>query len=458
MPRGYLKIAQLCGAFAAVSCLVNVGAHAADLAVKAPSPPPDSDFWTRPDLFGDLGRSKLQEQGISLSLSIWEEAVGNVSGGLKNNTAQEGLLSFGAKFDMQKLAGVQGGLVGLSIAAAHYGQNLNTTAQIPALELTNELFGRGNIPRLAELYYQQTLLNGALQFKAGRLTIGSDFSFANCDFINLTFCASQPGNIMGGVYIFNYPASQWGGLVRTNVAKDLQFTVGVYDSNPNYEGTDTATVWGGFPAATPVDGVLVPFELTWTPHFGPLSGTWRLGGWYDNTSSIDSGLPGIVNTFVLPATCCSDGPIAINQSDQRGRYGAYESIWQRLTAEGHGPQGWYAFLNTTVADHRTSFKDYQTAFGVQHKGTFSSRPDDEIGFAVGTTHVNSAAVANPNAGGNEVPFEAWYGWQAAGWLNLKFDVQYVVNPGGNGYTQMSNGAFVKTSDAWIFGLRTAINF
>jgi porin len=39
-------------------------------------------------------------------------------------------------------------------------------------------------------------------------------------------------------------------------------------------------------------------------------------------------------------------------------------------------------------------------------------------------------------------------------LNLKFDLQYVMNPGGRGY----NGAGVKTDDAWVYGLRTVVKF
>ena len=72
---------------------------------------------------------------------------------------------------------------------------------------------------------------------------------------------------------------------------------------------------------------------------------------------------------------------------------------------------------------------------------------------MGTTHVNSAALS-PNAGGNEVPIEAWYGWQATGWMNLKFDAQYVINPGGRGY----NAAGIKTDNAWVLGLRTVVHF
>jgi porin len=192
---------------------------------------------------------------------------------------------------------------------------------------------------------------------------------------------------------------------------------------------------------------MVPVELVWTPK-APLTGTWRLGGWYDSASSIDGGLPGIVAT--IPGV---GGVPDQNLGDQRGRYGIYESILQRLTVDGPDAQGWYTFLNSTFADHRTSFQDYQIALGFRHTGTFSWRPKDEVGFAVGTTHVNSAALS-PNAGGNEVPIEAWYGWQATGWLNLKFDAQYVINPGGRGY----NAAGVKTDNAVVLGMRTEVHF
>ena len=302
--------------------------------------------------------------------------------------------------------------------------------------------------RLPQLYYSQKLFDDRLELKGGRLPVGSDFFFGLCEFINLTFCGGQPGNILGG-YIYNWPVSQWGGVAHYSVTKELKVSVGVYDANPQYLTTSNPGIYllPGFPASNPASGVFVPVELTWSPA-GRLDGTWRFGGWYDNASTIDGGLPGILAT--IPG---SGGVPAQSLGDQRGRYGVYESILQRLTVDGPTGQGWYTFLNTTVADHRTSFQDYQIAFGVRHTGTFASRPRDEVGLAVGTTHVNSAALS-PNAGGNEVPIEAWYGWQATGWMNLKFDVQYVIDPGGRGF----NGAGVKTDNAWVLGLRTEVHF
>ncbi|GGI19691.1 carbohydrate porin [Bradyrhizobium guangdongense] len=441
-------VARLCGAGVVLSSLLSGGANAADLLTKAPPVPyATDDFWTRPYLFGDLGRTKLKEQGIELGLTLGDEAVGNLSGGSKNTAANAGQLWFGAKFDMGKLVGIQGGTIGLTLVD-RFGKNLNTEAGIPALQLTNEVFGRGNILRLTQLYYSQKLFDDRLELKGGRLPVGSDFFFGLCEFINLTFCGGQPGNIQGG-YIYNWPVSQWAGVVHYKFAPEFTISAGVYDANPNYLTTDDPTVYflPGVPHSTPASGVLVPVELVWTPK-APLTGTWRFGGWYDSASTIDGGMPGIIST--VPGV---GGVPDQNLGDQRGRYGVYESILQRLTVDGAGAVGWYAFLNTTVADHRTSYQDYQIAGGFKHTGTFAWRPQDEVGFAVGTTHVNSAALS-PNAGGNEVPLEVWYGWQATGWMNLKFDAQYVINPGGRGY----NGAGVKTDNAVVLGMRTEVHF
>jgi porin len=449
MLHRFVTTARVCGVGIALSSLLSGGAYAADLLTKAPPVPyvETDDFWTRPYLFGDLGRTKLKEQGIDLGLTLGNESVGNLSGGDRNTPANAGQLWFGAKLDMAKLVGIQGGTVGITVVQ-RFGTNLNAEAGIPALQLTNEVFGRGNIARLTQFYYSQKLFDNQLELKGGRLPVGSDFFFGLCEFINLTFCGGQPGNIQGG-YIFNWPVSQWAGVVHYNFAKDFQLSVGVYDANPNYLTTSDAGIYlaPGIAGSTPASGVLVPVELVWAPS-GPLNGTWRLGGWYDSASTIDGGLPGIITT--VPGL---GGVPDQFLGDQRGRWGVYESILQRLTVEGPTAQGWYTFLNTTVADHRTSFQDYQIALGFRHTGTFYWRPQDEVGFAVGTTHVNSAAFG-PNAGGNEVPIEAWYGWQATGWMNLKFDAQYVINPGGRGF----NGAGVKTDNAFVLGLRTEVHF
>ena len=213
--------ARMCGVGIALSSLLSGGAYAADLLTKSPPVPyaAADDFWTRPYLFGDLGRTELKEQGIDLGLTLGDEAVGNVTGGSRNAAANAGQLWFGAKLDLAKLAGIQGGTVGLTLVD-RFGKNLNTEADIPALQLTNEVFGRGNILRLTQLYYSQKLFDDRLELKGGRLPVGSDFFFGLCEFINLTFCGGQPGNIQGG-YIYNWPEIPGAGVVVLKLAPEL---------------------------------------------------------------------------------------------------------------------------------------------------------------------------------------------------------------------------------------------
>src|SRR5215469_11882272 len=148
----FVNTARMCGVGIALSSLLGGGAYADDLLTKAPPVPYVSvdDFWTRPYLFGDLGRTKLKEQGIDIGLTLGNESVGNLSGGSRNTAADAGQLWFGAKLDMGKLAGIQGGTAGLTLVQ-RFGNNLNDEAGIPALQLTNEVFGRGDILRLTQL-------------------------------------------------------------------------------------------------------------------------------------------------------------------------------------------------------------------------------------------------------------------------------------------------------------------
>src|SRR3984893_7138208 len=106
---------RLCGVGIALSSLLSGGAYAADLLTKAPPVPyaATDDFWTRPYLLGDLGRTRLKEMGIALSLELGDEAVANATGGTNRQATQAGQLAFHGKFDMAKLAGIHGGLIGI---------------------------------------------------------------------------------------------------------------------------------------------------------------------------------------------------------------------------------------------------------------------------------------------------------------------------------------------------------
>ncbi len=301
---------------------------AEDLALPALAPAPflspdsaDWNDWSQPHLFGDwFGiRARLKNWGVDVNIQGVDEAVANLSGGLQRTVQEAGQVGLQAKFDLQKIIGLQGGSFEVTLVQ-RWGRNLAADAGIPALQLLNEVYGRGNILRLEEFAYKQELFDGRFHLSVGRLAFGDDFFSFNCDFINLTFCGAPPGNIVGN-YIYNWPISQWAAVGQWNFTSDVYLKSAVYDSNPAYlDTTPGIAILPTVPAE--FQGVLVPVELGWKPKFGALMGDYKIGGWWNNSAApnvaeslngqpiLVSGLPG------LPG---------------HGRYGFSTELQQQLT-------------------------------------------------------------------------------------------------------------------------------
>jgi porin len=264
--------------------------------------------------------------------------------------------------------------------------------------------------------------------------------------MNLTFCGSAPGNIAGS-YWYNWPVSQWGTRLKETFNGFGYVEMGAYAINPSLLLTENAMNLGN-PSGT--SGVLAPFEIGWLPSFHGLAGSYKFGAWYSSATA-----PDVVEN-------AEGEPLAIAGGDalmRHGQYGTYVNFEQRMTAPAGttSARGLSAFANATFADRRTSTTDNQVAIGLLYTGVLSSRPKDELGLAVGETHVNSriADVERlQDALGDRVPVqtsgwasEIFYHIHIKGWLDLRPNFQYVAQPGGVARNQ---------SDV-IFGIRVAIN-
>src|SRR5690606_34051018 len=112
---------------------------------------------------------------------------------------------------------------------------------------------------------------------------GSDFDAFACDFENLTFCGSAPGNLAGD-YWFNAPVSQWGARAKLTFGDDAGYVeAGAYEVNPrNLHDGFTLSFAGG-------EGALFPVEAAWTPKLGAagLPGTYLVGAWYSTADADD---------------------------------------------------------------------------------------------------------------------------------------------------------------------------
>jgi porin len=398
---------------------------------------------------GDWGgvRTQLFDRGINLTTIYTSELANNPRGGDEQRTAYADEWAFRAGFDLQRLFGWNGAHFQITITDRN-GHDLDQTANLHTLEQVQEIYGRGQTWRLSEFWFQQTWLDDRLLWKVGRVAAGETFGSFNCHFQNLTFCGSQPGSVTD--YWFNYPLSQWGTRVEFAVTPQVKVSLGIYQVNPTYNDDSWAAHNGLVPDnPSGTTGALVPLEADWRPKFLGLSDSFKFGLWYDTSNANDAYLD--INRQPLVLT--GDAPLR-----RHGRHGAYISFEQQISGVA-SKSGATLFLNVTQVDRETSpSTDRQIALGIQYKGPFA-RPNDVLGFALGTTHVNSRAADGERllnqVTGTSVPVqnseyvaEAFYGWTPWPFVTLRPNLQYVVHPGGS--SVYANGLVV--------GLKTTIKF
>jgi porin len=423
------------------SCCLSLGALTAYSARASDSP----------YLFGDWNgeRTRLADQGIQFDFGYTSEAAHNFSGGTAHLTRYTDQWNVGATFDLNKLWGWKGSSFQIAVTDRN-GRNLTADANLPVYQQVQEVYGRGQTWHLTVFAFNQKFFNDRLEWSIGRLPVGSDFDAFSCDFQNLTFCGSPPGNIAGDYWI-NWPTSQWASWLKLNTTDQTYVKLGAYQLNPKYIDDDWARSNGwkaNFPGGT--TGALIPMEFGWTPSINGLPGSYKIGGWYNNAGGSDL----YYDINHEPIALTGEAPL-----QDSSRYGGYLGFQQQVTGVAGG-KGLSLFFNATMADKRTSPTDRQFALGAEYSGPFN-RPNDMIGFAVGATHGSSSLAAyqrlynqlNPDAtipvqSGYEYATELFYNWSPIPSINLRPNLQYVINPGG---TSQNRNVFV-------LGLKTIIAF
>lgn len=434
--RDYVTCAAV--ALAGALCFPSAAASAADFARAGYGP--EEIPWLLGDWDG--ARTKLRSAGVDFQFGYVGEIAGNASGGSRRQAAYADQWTAGATLDLERLGGVRGGTIQVTFTDRN-GSNLSDDAGLGTLQEVQEIYGRGQTARLTRFWYNQKFADGLFEWKIGRMPFSEDFAAFSCDFQNLTFCGASAGNIFIN-YIYNWPISQWATRLKLNVAGVGYFQFAAFDQNPKYLGLQNALLPVFFAGST---GVLIPAEFAWLPRFGDLQGSYKFGGWYDTSLAAD-------------AIAMVSGSTAFGQAS--GRYGAYVNFLQQVTHTGSPNArggGLALFLNATVGDRRTAVIDTQFAGGMIYTGPFAGRPNDDIGLAVGRTHVNNrvawfetsqylAGSGPAPARSSEYAVEAYYTWRERGGLEIRPNIQYVTGTGG----VRQGGA------AFVLGLKTVANF
>lgn len=369
-----------------------------------------ADSYPLAALFGPLAHGP---PGLELYFVYTADTFTNAHGGLNTSRATEfrGNLDLTLTFDLDKLSWPLGGEVflyfqeghGRGISEPHVG-DYQGVSNIDIPDLT----------QLSEYWWRKRLFDERFWFKLGKQDATNDFSSTDAasGFCNNGFW--NPYNIPLPVY----PDPGPGLAVGWDLADDWSLEAGVYDGAPDGRLSGLSNLGD--------HGAFAIFEATFHPLWGdeetPL-GTYRLGAWHHGGDFDEVGLP--------------------EPHRVAGNYGWYAACEQTLLGEAGDAaagQGLAAFFHYGWAPDDRNETPHALAAGLVYTGLLPGRDEDSLGF--GLAQVRFAERLRASEGrAQETAWEWYYRVQAAPWLVVQPDMQYIHQPNGDG------------RDAVVVGLR-----
>jgi len=370
-------------------------------------------------LTGDWGglRRELEDTGVRFTGDYSGETAYNAHGGQHRSARYSQNLKLGVQFDLGKLYGFTNG-DRIQVTVNDRRGNSASEDLVGNRLPIQENYG-GLYTRLTELSYERTLFTPALNVKLGYMAMGNDLGGLDsgilCNFMNAGFCG-HPLNMSGGSGWTNYPNARLGARVKYDLSPAWQVRVAAFNVDPESNG-DSSRAWKLSPKHT--TGTVVPIELVYK-HAGPLPGEYKVGYYYDS----------------------SDVKRIGSTEKVSGRGGHYLLIDQAVWAsESSAGRVLHAFGQYSAASEAASpFSKWYGAGVVLYK-PFEGRPRDTLSLGYGRAVPNprsrdvqelaafNAGSSYPNLDNAEQLIELSYGYQATPWLNLRPDVQYIIEPG-----------------------------
>lgn len=411
------------------ACACGATAHAQASATQTGKNPVVADasaggMFSEDYLLGDWAgvRTWLWDRGFEPKFLFISDSYGNPYGGRSQGFTNYGMFCADLKVDTEKFLDFAGGELHVGFAV-NFGNQLsqNVVGNVFPIQ-SSDVAPPG--PRLTDLSYTQSLFDGKLSLRAGRVSIDSLYGeeFAASDyfraFTSVAFNAIPFAIFYNSPGAFGYPATTWG--ARAKFAPIEQFYVmgGIYNGDPD---VSLANRYG------------VDFTFN-----GPPFGIAEIG-WLRNQGADDVGLPGNLKLggFVL------GGSVQEFNTDARssGRYGVYLVGDQALVRFGENSTDRHlgVFGSVVLApDESVSPMPYYFSAGLVAYGPFESRPRDffALGLAYGAYSSDlraSQAVADSavNHQYYEMTIELSYAIQVLPGFVLQPGAQVLVNPGGS---------------------------
>ncbi len=423
-------------------------------------------------LLGDIGgiRTDLGNYGITLNFTDSENLLGNLAGGAKTGATLQGATTGTMEIDTGKAFGLQGGTFHVSALQIH-GRSLSP------YYLDNLQAANGNeaedTTRLWELWYDQAFDYGRADIKLGQQSIDNEFMVSQYSGLFVNTMAGWPlipsDDLYGGGPAD--PLAALGARIQAKPADNATILAGAFDDNPGggaFSGDAQALDGNGTKFNTNT-GALFIAELQYAvnePAVGQmvqpdqpappgLPGTYKIGFWYDTGFFPDQRLGRDGLSLANPD---SNGQPEMHKGNE-SLYGvADQTIWQSSTDNARNVN---IFGRAMVAPDDQNLIDFSFNGGVTLAAPLPGRDNDQAGIDAGMGHVSRRAAGLDQdertiIRGTETLIELTYQAQAASWLQLQPDIQYIINPGGglpNPYDEAQ-----PLHDEFVAGVRAITTF
>jgi porin len=401
-------------------------------------------LWFPDWIESEFGRAG--EAGVTPFFNYWGVFQANPVGGLNQGAAYSHEILFGATFDLEKLAGWPGAKFRLS-GGEGTGRNLSTTIgnvfnTSQAFVITTAVF--------YEMFLEQSLFDGALTLKAGRVAAADDF--CNLPAFGLQVTGGLDGTPTSFFLNSNFtssPNATWGAVVSVKPGHDTYINYGIYQADDRigqipYHGLDFSI--------RPGDGVLMLAEIGWEPTFALSSAPAKGPG---KSSPTDASWPGLPGTYSFGGYY-SNFPLtsATNPSvSERHTFGFYllgqQTVWQ---SRNHPDRNFALWSGVTYSPQlQVAQMPFMAFGGTVWQGPIPGREQDQL-LCTWMTGILGPAFAPDPAQANqkstaETVLDFSYVYQISSNIFFQPDLQVIIRPNGT-----------NTPTALVLGAQIGCNF
>ena len=374
-----------------------------------------------------------EDAGVSVALGVTSVYQLNlrkgVAGGVHRRKGRiSGTYDLELTLDLDKLLGIAGGEIRM-LAEGGFSDGLGASSVGSIMDVNANAFGDTAIA-LTEFYYHQSLYDGRLKFRVGKLDLTGGYSCRHCcvAFDTNAYANDETANFMNGALVNNptipFPDKGLGASVFVMPTNNWYIAAGIGD------GSAVATQTGFKTIFRKPTSAFIAVETGLAASFKSgekeLTGAYRAGLWYDSSEK---------EHFRTGQA----------KRDDVGFYLSFDQeLYREKSVNSNDYQGLGAFFRFGLADpNRNDIKQFYSA-GLQYTGLVPGRDEDLVGIG----YAYSRAGNNPDfKGKNEQVLEVYYNAKVTDWCNISPNFQYLKN--------VNMG---EARDTSVIGIRVQLSF